>query len=315
MNILVTGGAGFIGGTLTERLLKDGHSVVVVDNLNPYYDPERKRKHLSAFKDKLAGFYETDIADYDALAEVFETQRFDLVYHIAAQAGVRYSLSHPEVYVRTNVVGTENVLKLACEHGKPDVIFASSSSVYGDLKDAVFTEEKMGKPLSPYAATKQEGEKLCREYAEKCGMNITALRFFTVYGPWGRPDMAPVIFTEKILSGQPIDIYNGGDMKRDFTYIDDIVDGCILAQKNPSGFRVFNLGRGVPTSLMDFVSVFEDALGVKAQTVMKPMQPGDMKETSADIRKAERELGYRPKVLVRDGVKRFVEWYRTYHNI
>jgi len=313
MNILVTGGAGFIGSHLIKRLLDDGHSVVCVDNMNPYYDPALKRARLAEFKDRIM-FYETDISDFDALSAIFEKHAFNLVYHIAAQAGVRYSLSHPEVYARTNIIGTENVLKLACAHGKPDVIFASSSSVYGDRHDAVFTEEEIGKALSPYAATKQEGEKLCREYAEKCGMNVTALRFFTVYGPWGRPDMAPVIFTEKILKGESIDIYNGGDMKRDFTYIDDIVDGCILAQKNPRGFRVFNLGRGVPTPLMDFVSALEGALGAKAKTVMKPMQPGDMKETYASIQKAQKELGYRPKVLVQEGIKKFVEWYRTYHN-
>ncbi|MEK9177367.1 MAG: SDR family NAD(P)-dependent oxidoreductase [Patescibacteria group bacterium] len=314
--ILVTGGAGFIGSHVTKKLLALGHEVVVVDNMNKYYDPALKRARLNEFKDKIT-FYEADIADLPALTEIFEKHNFDTICHLAAQAGVRYSLSHPEVYQRTNVVGTKNVLTLAHTYGIPHVIFASSSSVYGDSRETPFMEEKsLGKPLSPYAATKQEGEKLCREYAGEYGMNITALRFFTVYGPWGRPDMAPIIFTEKMLKGETIELFNGGDMKRDFTYIDDIVDGFMLAlEKAPAGFEVFNLGRGVPTPLMDFVSVLETTLAVKARTIKKPMQPGDMQETYASISKAWEVLHFRPKVLIVEGLQKFVEWYRMYYRL
>lgn len=314
MNVLVTGGAGFIGSHLIKRLLADGHSVVCVDNMNSYYDPALKRARLAQFQQAIT-FYEVDIADFSALKNIFEHHQFDLIYHMAAQAGVRYSLSHPEVYERTNIVGTENVFKLARAYGNPPVIFASSSSVYGDIKVPIFMEDTIGIPLSPYAETKQKGEGLCKKYVNECGMNITALRFFTVYGPWGRPDMALFSFTEKILKGEPIELYNRGDMKRDFTYIDDIIDGCILAQKNPHGFRVFNLGHGAPASLLDFVRVLEDALECKAKIIMKPMQVGDMKETYASISKAYQELDHwKPKVQLVDGVSRFVKWYRSYHN-
>lgn len=314
MKILVTGGAGFVGSHIVERLLKRGDEVVIVDNINPYYDPALKRARLASLCSG-ANMYEVDIADADALEMVFKSHSFDLIYHIAAQAGVRYSLSHPEVYIRTNVVGTENVLKLACAYGKPPIIFASSSSVYGDIKAPIFMEDETGTALSPYAETKQKGEALCEKYVKECGLNITALRFFTVYGPWGRPDMAPILFTEKILKGEPIEIFNEGDMKRDFTYIDDIVDGCILAGENPNGFRVFNLGRGVPVALLDFVSTLEKELGVTAHIIKKPMQPGDMKETYASISKAQKELGFDPKIQLESGVRQFVKWYRQYHNV
>ncbi len=314
MKILVTGGAGFIGSHIVQRLLKRGDEVVIVDNINPYYDPALKRARLARLCEG-ANLYEIDIADFDALEKVFKAHSFDLIYHIAAQAGVRYSLSHPEVYERTNVVGTENVLKLASTHGKPPIIFASSSSVYGDVKATTFTEDEIGISLSPYAETKQKGENLCEKYAKECGMNVTVLRFFTVYGPWGRPDMAPMLFTEKIVRHEPIELFNEGDMKRDFTYIDDIVDGCILAGENPNGFQIFNLGRGAPVALLDFVSTLEKELGVMAERINKPMQPGDMKETYASISKAEDKLGFKPKVLLTDGIHKFVEWYRQYHNI
>lgn len=314
MKILVTGGAGFVGSHIVERLLKRGDEVVIVDNINPYYDPALKRARLASLCSG-ANMYEVDIADFDALEMVFKSNSFDLIYHVAAQAGVRYSLSHPEVYVRTNVVGTENVLKLVCAYGKPSIIFASSSSVYGDIKAPIFREDETGTALSPYAETKQKGEALCKQYVKECGLNITALRFFTVYGPWGRPDMAPILFTEKILKGEPIEIFNEGDMKRDFTYIDDIVDGCILAGENPNGFRVFNLGRGAPIALLDFVSTLEKELGVTAHIIKKPMQPGDMKETYASISKAQKELGFDPKVQLESGVRQFVKWYRQYHNV
>ncbi len=318
MKILVTGGAGFIGSAVAKRLLDERNEVVIVDNLNPYYDPALKRARLESLTQG-ASFYEADIADKQKLEEIFKKYPFDVIYHLAAQAGVRYSLSHPEVYQRTNVDGTKNILELAHAHGNPRIIFASSSSVYGDTREVPFTEKAgVGNALSPYARTKQEGEKLCKEYAEKYGMNITALRFFTVYGPWGRPDMALFSFTEKILNNEPIEIYNNGDMKRDFTYIDDIVEGLILALKNqPPGFEVFNLGRGAPVPLMDFVRVLEEKLGKSAQKINKPMQEGDMKETYASISKAQKGkeqggLDFHPKVQIVKGVGEFVDWYRSY---
>lgn len=313
MKILVTGGAGFIGSHLAQRLLARGDDVVIVDNLNPYYDPALKHARLEKLA-KGAHFFEADIADAEKLGEIFEKHQFDCIYHLAAQAGVRYSLSHPEVYERTNVAGTKNILELARTHGNPRVIFASSSSVYGDSRETPFQEErKLGKALSPYAKTKQDGEKMCKEYAEKYGMNVTALRFFTVYGPWGRPDMALFSFTEKILKGEPIEIYNNGNMRRDFTYIDDIVDGLIRTlDKAPHGYEVYNLGRGAPTPLMDFVSVLENKLGTKAVMLKKPMQEGDMQETYAGIAKAKQELGFNPNVLISEGVGKFVDWYLAY---
>jgi len=314
MKVLVTGGAGFIGSHLVHRLLERGDEVVIVDNINPYYDPALKRARLARLCES-AKLYEIDIADSDALKKVFEEHPFDLIYHFAAQAGVRYSLSHPEVYERSNVVGTRNVLGLACANGKPPVVFASSSSVYGDMKAPIFMEENIGAPLSPYAETKQKGERLCKEYAKECDMDITALRFFTVYGPWGRPDMAPILFTDRIVRHEPIELFNEGDMKRDFTYIDDIIDGSLLAGENPGGFRVFNLGRGAPVALLDFVSNLEKELGITAERINKPMQPGDMKETYASISKAQEELGFDPKVSLEEGIRSFVKWYREYHNM
>lgn len=316
MKTLVTGGAGFIGSHLIKRLLAEGHSVVCVDNMNPYYDPALKRARLAEFEKKIT-FYEVDIADLEALSKVFEKHLFDTVYHLAAQAGVRYSLSHPEVYVRSNVEGTRNVLELAGTHGAPHVIFASSSSVYGDLPAAIFMEDaKLGTPLSPYAETKQKGEELCKEYAEKYSMPISILRFFTVYGPWGRPDMAPYLFTEKILKGEPVVLHNNGDMKRDFTYIDDIIDGVILASKNiPVGYEIYNLGQGAPVPLMGFVEVLEHALGKTAEKTYVPMQPGEVKETYASISKAQTMLGYYPKkLLFKERIQKFVDWYLAYHN-
>lgn len=313
--MLVTGGAGFIGSHLIGRLLSEGHEVVSVDNINEYYDPQLKRDRIQHFSESVA-LYEIDIANLDELSKVFDTHSFDLIYHIAAQAGVRYSISHPEVYIRSNEIGTKNVLELARVHGAPPVIFASSSSVYGDLTDTPFLENQdLGKALSVYAKTKQVGENLCREYADSFDMNITAVRFFTVYGPWGRPDMALFSFTEKILNGETIEIYNNGDMKRDFTYIDDIVDGLrLVALKLKSGFNIYNLGRGAPVALMSFVSVLEQALGVKANIVNKPMQPGDMRETYASTKKAEEELGFKANISIEEGVQNFVDWYRMYHN-
>jgi UDP-glucuronate 4-epimerase len=314
MIILVTGGAGFIGAALTKRLLKEGHEVVVVDNMNEYYDPALKRARLAEFKDKVT-FYEIDIADLPALEEVFKKHTFDKVCHLAAQAGVRYSLVDPYAYAKSNYLGTQNILDLARRYGSPHVVMASSSSVYGASAALPFTEDNpCDHPLSIYASSKRAGELLASSYCSLFKMDITALRFFTVYGPWGRPDMALFLFTEKMLKGEPIEIFNNGDMRRDFTFIDDIIEGFMRAMTNPKGYAVYNLGHGHPVALRDFVTTLEDALGIKAQTIDKPMQAGDMKETYASVDKAKRELGFEATVGIEEGVAKFVAWYRMYHD-
>lgn len=314
MKVLVTGGAGFVGAALVKRLLTEGHEVVVVDNMNQYYDPALKRARLAEFKDKIA-FYEIDIADLPALDPVFKKHTFDKVCHLAAQAGVRYSLVDPYAYAKSNYVGTGNVLELAHRYGNPHVVMASSSSVYGASIKLPFTEDDpCDRPLSIYAASKRAGELLASSYCSLFKMDITALRFFTVYGPWGRPDMALFSFTANMLRGVPIEIFNNGDMKRDFTYVDDIVDGFMCATAKPAGYQVYNLGHGVPIALLDFVRTLEDALGVKATTINKPLQAGDMKETYASVEKAKRELGFEAKVGLEEGVSNFVTWYRMYHD-
>ena len=313
MNILVTGGAGFIGSHLIQRLLSKGHRVVSVDNMNPYYDPALKKARLNQFKKNIV-FYQADIADEKAIEKIFKKHSFDVVCHLAAQAGVRYSLSHPMVYGRSNYMGTLVILECAKKYGVANIIFASSSSVYGDTGVMPFEENApCDKPVSIYAASKRAGELLCSSYAGLFGMDITALRFFTVYGPWGRPDMALFSFTENILKGKPIELYNGGDMRRDFTYIDDIIDGFMLVlKKQPKGFGIFNLGRGAPAGLKDFVTTLESALGVTAEIINKPMQAGDVHETYASVEKAKRMLGFSPKVLISEGIPKFVEWYKSY---
>lgn len=314
MNILVTGGAGFVGAALVKRLLKEGHTVVVVDNLNEYYDPALKRARLAEFKGQIT-FYEIDIADLPALEEVFKRHAFDKVCHLAAQAGVRYSLVDPYAYAKSNYVGTGNVLELTRRYGAAHIVMASSSSVYGASTAMPFVEDDpCDRPLSIYAASKRAGELLASSYCSLFKMDITALRFFTVYGPWGRPDMALFSFTEHMLKDESIEIFNNGDMKRDFTYIDDIVEGFVLALGKPAGYRVYNLGHGRPVALRDFVTTLEAALGIKAKTIARPLQAGDMKETYASVEKAKRELGFEAKVDLMEGVSNFVAWYRRFYD-
>lgn len=315
MKILLTGGAGFIGNTLTLRLVSEGHSVVIIDSVNDYYDPSLKEQRLARLPEAVV-VRRIDIADLDAVSKVFEQDGpFDAVAHLAAQAGVRYSIENPFVYAQSNYVGTLNLFELAKRHSVPHVVFASTSSVYGKNKDMPFTEEaRVDTPLSIYASTKRACELLAYSYVDLFTMNITALRFFTVYGPWGRPDMALFKFTKAMLAGQPIDLYNGGHMKRDFTYVDDIVEGFVRALTvRPTGFEIFNLGNGSPVHLREFVKIIERELGVSAQINEMPMQPGDVSETYADISKAKQILGYEPKVSVDEGVKQFVAWYREYY--
>lgn len=315
MNILVTGGAGFIGSFVVRALLQEGHQVVSIDNFNDYYDPALKRARLKTVEDKIVQ-YEIDIADREAVEMIFKEHSFDAVCHLAAQAGVRYSIENPLVYAESNYVGTLNILECAKRYGGPRVVAASSSSVYGLNHEMPFREDQVvDAPASVYAATKRGTELLAHTYHHLYGLEVSMLRFFTVYGPWGRPDMALFIFTEAILKGEAIKVFNNGEMSRDFTYIDDIVSGIIGAIKHPKGFEIYNLGRGEPVRLMDFVASLEESLNKKAILDFQPMQPGDVTATWADVTKAARDLGYEPKTSIRDGVNSFVEWYKDYYHV
>ncbi len=315
MKILVTGGAGFIGSHLIEKLLEEGNEIICVDNLNDYYDPVLKQNRLKKFEDKII-FEKIDISDYSQLAAVFKKHSFEKIAHLAAQAGVRYSISHPEVYNQSNYIGTANILELAYKNNVKDIVFASTSSVYGESKDMPFQETNSAdRPMSIYAATKRAGELLAASYSHLHGLNVTCLRFFTVYGPFGRPDMALFKFTDAILKNVPIDIYNNGDMKRDFTYVSDIVDGFVTALKNPFRYEIINLGHGKPVELMDFVKILEVKLDKRAQINFMPIQSGDVPETYADNTKARKLLGFNPKISVPEGVSNFVDWYKKYYNL
>lgn len=313
--VLVTGGAGFIGSHLIKRLLSEGYSIVCVDNLNEYYDPQIKKDRLSEFKDVIT-FYKVDISDLKELEKVFKKHKFDKICHLAAQAGVRYSLENPFVYAMSNQVGTLNIFELAKRYEVKDIVFASTSSVYGNNKKMPFTErDRVDQQISIYSATKKSNESMAHAYHHLFGLNITALRFFTVYGPKGRPDMALFKFTKNMLEGKPIDVYNNGDMSRDFTYVEDIVDGFARALRRPLGFTILNLGNGQPVHLMKFIRIIEKELGLKAKINFMPMQPGDVPSTYADVSKAERLLGYKAKVPVEVGVKNFIDWYKDYFKV
>ena len=314
--ILVTGGAGFVGSHLILALLEEEHEVVCVDNMNDYYDVSLKEARLTQFRDRIE-FLNVDVSDITALEKVFQKHTFDAVAHLAAQAGVRYSIEQPLVYVDSNVKGTVCVFECARKYGVKNIVMASSSSVYGEVdgSDAFSEEMPTNKPISVYAATKRAAELLAYTYHHLHGLNVTALRFFTAYGPYGRPDMAPFKFVANILEGKPIDVYGDGTQERDFTYVSDIVQGFLLALKKPLGFSVMNLGAGNPIALNNFITVIEKALGRQAQKNMLPLQPGDVHRTFADIKKATRELGYKPKVGIKEGVEKFVQWYKEYYMI
>jgi UDP-glucuronate 4-epimerase len=316
MRILVTGGAGFIGSHLVKRLIKLGHKVVVVDNFNDYYDIKLKEDRIRIFlKGLKLKVYRIDIADYKKLATVFKKNKFDKVIHLAAQAGVRYSLTHPFVYINSNIQGTVNLLELVKDYKIKDFIFASSSSVYGGNKKIPFAEkDRVDKPVSLYAATKKAGELICFNYHHLYNINCICLRFFTVYGPWGRPDMALFKFTRNILLGRPIEVYNYGRMARDFTYIDDIIDGIVATLDKNFSYEIFNLGNSHPEKLGDFISLVEKQTGKKAVQTKMPMQMGDVKATWADIKKAGKILAYKPKVRIGEGIGKFIEWYKEYYN-
>jgi UDP-glucuronate 4-epimerase len=314
MKILVTGGAGFIGSAVAQRLVTDGHAVVAIDNFNDYYDVALKRARVEAL---LAGtaVLEGDITDGSFLHTVFTEHDFDAVAHLAAQAGVRYSVEHPEVYVHANVVGTQKLLETMREFGVKRMVYASTSSAYGNGSEVPFRETASAdKPVSIYAATKRAGELITHVYHSMHGFDVACLRFFTVYGPWGRPDMALFKFTEQILKKDPIDVYNYGDMRRDFTYIDDIVEGFVRALEKPLGYEVINLGNGAPVALGSFIEILEKEMGVTAEKNMLPMQEGDVFETYADTTKAKELLGFSAKTSIEEGVRQFVSWYRGFYN-
>jgi len=316
MKILVTGTAGFIGFHLAKALLERGDKVIGVDDLNDYYDVKLKQDRNEILKKhENYKFHKIDIADYEKLKDIF-SEDIDCVVNLAAQAGVRYSLENPHVYEKSNNKGFLNILELCRRFEIKNVVYASSSSVYGESKEIPFKEEQqLDKPISLYAATKKSNELMAYTYHHLYNLNCIGLRFFTVYGEWGRPDMALYKFVKNIVNGKPIDVYNNGDMKRDFTYISDVVDGVVAAIDNPMEYEVINLGRGEPQDLMYFIKCIEKSLGRKAMKNMMPMQPGDVPLTYADTTKAEKLLNYEPKVSIEEGVKRFVEWFERYHNI
>jgi UDP-glucuronate 4-epimerase len=323
MTVLVTGAAGFIGYHVARFLLDRGDRVVGLDNLNDYYPVSLKRARVAQLKD-LPGFVfaEGDIADPASVAATIEGAGVDRVVHLAAQAGVRYSLDHPYAYLNANLAGHLVVLE-AARHlpGLKHVVYASSSSVYGGNTKVPFSEaDPVDRPVSLYAATKKADELMSHTYAHLYRIPQTGLRFFTVYGPWGRPDMAMWLFTRAILAGEPIQVFNHGDMERDFTYIDDIVEGVVAALDHPpreaggeTPHRLYNIGNNRPEPLLRMIEVLEDALGRKAQRTLLPMQPGDVRATYADITAIQRDLGFRPRTGIEEGIPRFVAWYRDYH--
>jgi UDP-glucuronate 4-epimerase len=333
--VLVTGAAGFIGFHVARRLLQNGRAVVGLDNMSAYYDPKLKEARLAELE-KLKGFRfaKLDLADRAAMAALFAEHRFPYVVHLGAQAGVRYSLIDPYAYVDSNLIGFTNILEGCRHHGCRHLLFASSSSVYGANTHMPFSvHDNVDHPLSFYGATKKANELMAHSYAHLYRLPTTGLRFFTVYGPWGRPDMAMWLFTKAIVAGEPIKLFNHGKMRRDFTYVDDIVESVVRmvdrapgANANWSGdapdpgsstapWRVYNIGNNDPVEVVDVVGLLEQALGKKAKRELAPMQPGDVPATYADVDDLMREIGFRPSTPIADGIARFVDWYRAYHRL
>jgi len=333
MKILVTGAAGFIGFHTTQRLLAKGYEVVGLDNLNEYYDVTLKQARLAQLqKQPSFRFVKIDLADDAAMAQLFATEKFPRVVHLAAQAGVRYSLQDPHAYVRSNVTGTLNVLEGCRHHGAEHLVYASTSSVYGANTNMPFSVHNIADhPLSLYASTKRANELMAHNYSSLFKLPTTGLRFFTVYGPWGRPDMALFMFTRNILEGKPIDVFNNGHHRRDFTFVDDIAEGVVraserIAQADPNWnsnapdpassnapFRLYNIGNNQPVQLMRYIEVLEECLGRKATKNFLPLQLGDVPETFADIDDLVRDVGYRPATPIEVGVRRFVDWFCEYY--
>jgi UDP-glucuronate 4-epimerase len=333
MKVLVTGVAGFIGSFTAQRLIERGDEVVGLDNLNDYYDVSLKRARLARLDPyKNFRFLLADLADQAAIAELFATEKFDRVVHLGAQAGVRYSLQAPHSYIQSNITGTMNVLE-GCRHNAvAHLVYASSSSVYGASARLPYSvHEPASHPVSLYAATKRSNELMAHCYSSVFGLPTTGLRFFTVYGPWGRPDMALFLFSRAILTGQPIQVFNYGHHRRDFTYVDDIVEGVVrvldrVAQPNPqwdsshpdpasspAPYRIYNIGSNRPVELLRYIEVLEECLGRKAEKILMPLQPGDVADTFADVRELVDDIGYQPTTPVEVGVRNFVDWYRGYY--
>jgi UDP-glucuronate 4-epimerase len=313
MNILLTGGAGFIGSSLAKQLLQEGHRIICLDNLDGYYDPDIKWKNVQqTLHDPNYHFHEGDIRDSELIDTLFRSYAFDSVIHLAARAGVRPSVQDPALYFDVNVNGTLTLLQAMQRSGVKKMVFASSSSVYGDSPQVPFVEnESADRPLSPYAASKRAAELLCHTFHNLYGFDVFCLRFFTVYGPQQRPEMAISQFTDSILNGHPINVFGDGSTARDYTYIDDIVNGIIQSLANLKGYEVLNIGGSDPISLLDLIQVIEQAVGETAVINRLPMQPGDVQQTYASIHKAEQLIGYQPSVRIEEGIRRFVEWYRS----
>lgn len=341
MKILITGIAGFIGYHLVKRLAIQGENIVGIDNINDYYDVNLKYSRLAdlglQINDKLKKydtskeiksslypklyFYKMDLSDAELIKSLFKEKQFDIVINLAAQAGVRYSLTNPDTYISSNIQGFLNILEAARANPVKHLVYASSSSIYGLNTVQPFSEKHaVAHPASLYAVTKLTNELMAHSYAHLYGIPVTGLRFFTVYGPWGRPDMALFLFTKAILSKKPIDVFNNGEMQRDFTYVDDIVEGIIRSMNNiPNNFtsapaRIYNIGNGSPVRLLDFIHVLEDELGIKAQMNMLSMQPGDVPATWADCSALKNDTGYQPCTDIRQGIKHFVKWYMEKYN-
>lgn len=334
VKLLVTGAAGFIGFHTAQRLLERGEQVVGLDNLNAYYDPTLKSARLELLRQHPGfRFVQIDLADRPAMEELFRAEKFHRVVHLAAQAGVRYSITHPHTYVQSNVTGFLHVIEGCRHHAVEHLVYASTSSVYGANTRMPFTEQQnVDHPLTLYAATKKANELMAHSYSSLYRLPTTGLRFFTVYGPWGRPDMALFLFTRHILAGTPIDVFNGGRHQRDFTYIDDIVQGVVAAvdkiatpdanwnsaapdpATSNAPYRIYNIGNQQPVELLRYIEVLERCLGRQAKKNLLPMQPGDLPDTWADVEALARDVGYRPSTDLETGVKRFVEWYLEYYH-
>jgi UDP-glucuronate 4-epimerase len=310
MQILVTGGAGFIGSHVVDALLAHEHEVVVVDDFNDFYDPALKRRNTAGLGER-ASVVETDIRDEASLRPVFQKNRFDAILHLAARAGIRPSTVHPRLYAEVNILGTLQLLELAREFGVKKFIFASSSSVYGADQPSPFREDAAGlRPISPYSATKLSAEALCRVYHHLHGLDIVCLRLFAAYGPRQRPDLAIYKFTSAIVRGKPVEMYGDGATARDYTYVDDIIQGFLACLDREFGFEIINLGESRAVELRELVQLIEAAVGKKAHRRQLPNQPGDVPVTCADVSKARRLLGYKPQVSIEEGIRRFVEWFQ-----
>ena len=326
MKILVTGAAGFIGSHLCIALLNEGHSVAGIDNLNPYYDPSLKTARLRHIEAEDKGgnfvFHKIDICEKEPLERLFAEGGFDMVCHLAAQAGVRYSIDNPDAYIQSNIEGFFNLLECCRRHPAKHLIFASSSSIYGNNQSIPYKEsDPADSPVSLYAATKKSNELMAYSYASLYGIPCTGLRFFTVYGAWSRPDMAPFLFAKALFDGKEITLFNHGEMERDFTYIDDVTKAIhgilplppVKEDGNGAAYRILNIGNSKPVNLNNFVNTLEDITGIKAKKNLAPMQPGDVKATWADVSALQRLTGYAPSTSIKEGLSVFVEWYKNYY--